>query len=113
MSTTWSFASPAKSKAEEKAVEEVLRHLARALKRRSEVCLREGMRTAHSRFGPDGQCASIAGSGGLFREKRLRGTIAANPRSNWCVQQVACEEDRAFSRDLLKRKDASPERAPG
>ena len=31
-------------------------------KGRSEVCLREGMRAAHSRLGPDGQCASIAGS---------------------------------------------------
>jgi len=49
-------------KAEEETVEEVLRHLARALERRSKICLREGMRAAHSRLGPDGQCASIAGS---------------------------------------------------
>ena len=48
-------------KRKKKAVEEVLRHLARALERRSEVCLRERMRAAHSRLGPDGQCASIAG----------------------------------------------------
>src|SRR5215467_12078446 len=61
------------------------------------------MRAAHSWFGPDGQCASIVGSGGLFREKGLRGPIAAHPRSDRCVQQVASEEDRAFSRDLLKR----------
>jgi len=32
------------------------------LEGRSEVRLREGMRAAHSRLGPDGQCASIAGS---------------------------------------------------
>src|SRR5215831_9973114 len=53
--------------AEEEALEEVLRHLAYAFERRSEVCLRERMR-AHSRLGPDGQCASIAGVG-LFREE--------------------------------------------
>ena len=29
---------------------------------KDEVCLREGMQAAHSRLGPDGQCASIAGS---------------------------------------------------
>jgi hypothetical protein len=28
----------------------------------SEIRLREGMRATHSRHGPDGQCASIAGS---------------------------------------------------
>ena len=43
-------------KAEEEAVEEVLRQ------RRSEVCLREGVRADHSRLRPDGQCTSIAGS---------------------------------------------------
>src|SRR5262249_10580979 len=60
------------------------------------------MRTAHSRLGPDGQWASIVGSGGLFREKGLRGAIAVHARSDRCVQQVTSEEDRAFSRDLLK-----------
>src|SRR5262249_1051191 len=69
------------------------------------------MRAAHSRFGPSGQCASLAGSRGLFREKGLQGSFAAAPRGDWCVQQVAWEEDRAFSRDLLKREDTSPERA--
>jgi len=34
------------------------------------------------------------------------GTIAAHPRGDRCVQQVACEEDRAFSRDLLKQAGA-------
>src|SRR5262249_55086088 len=29
-----------------------------------------------------------------------------HPRSDRCVQQVACEEDRAFSRDLLTRAGA-------
>ncbi len=48
-------------KREKEAVEEVLRHLARALERRSEVRLRERMRAAHSRGRPNGQCASIAG----------------------------------------------------
>src|SRR5262249_4255410 len=71
------------------------------------------MRAAHSRFGPSGQCASLAGSRGLFREKGLQGSVAAHPRGDWCVQQVAREEDRAFSRDLLKREDTSPERATG
>jgi hypothetical protein len=53
------------------------------------------------------------GSGGLFREEGLKGSVAAHPRGDWCVQQVACKEDRAFSRDLLKRRNASSERAPG
>ncbi len=35
------------------------------------------------------------------------GTIAVHPRSDRCVQWVACEEDRAFSRDLLKRAGAA------
>src|SRR5215831_5203900 len=61
------------------------------------------MREAHSRLGPDGQCASLAGSRGFFRKKGLRGSIAAHPRGDWCVQPVACKEDRAFPRDLLKR----------
>src|SRR5258708_10472755 len=61
------------------------------------------MREAHSRLGPDGQCASLAGSRGFFRKKGLRGSVAAHPRGDWCVQPVACKEDRAFPRDLLKR----------
>ena len=36
-----------------------------------------GCRAAHSRHGPDGQCASIAGSGGLFCENALQSIIAA------------------------------------
>src|SRR6516164_7145599 len=60
-------------------------------------------RAAHSRLGPDGQCASLVGSRGLFRKEGLQGSVAAHPRGNWCVQQVAYKEDRAFSRDLLKR----------
>jgi len=95
--------------AEEEALEEVLRHLAYAFERRSEVCLRERMRAAHSRLGPDGQCASIAGVG-LFREEGLQGSTAVHPRGDPGVQQVACEEDRAFSRDLLKRDGCWPRR---
>ena len=38
------------------------RHLPRALERRSEVCLRKGVRAAHCWLGSNGQCASIAGS---------------------------------------------------
>jgi len=49
-------------KRKKEAVEEVLRHLAPAFERRSEVCLREGVRADHSRLRPDGQCTSIAGS---------------------------------------------------
>jgi len=30
--------------------------------------------------------------------------VAAHPGGDPCVQQVACEEDRAFSRDLLNRR---------
>src|SRR5262249_1782225 len=67
------------------------------------------MRAAHSRFGPSGQCSSLAGSRGLFRQEGLQGSVAAHPRGDRCVQQVTCEEDRAFSRDLLKREDTSPE----
>ena len=52
------------------------------------------------------------GSGGLFREEGLQGSIAAHPRGDWCVQQVACKENRALSRDLLKLEDASPKRGP-
>src|SRR5262245_41921209 len=70
---------------EEEALEEVLRHLAYAFERRSEVCLRERMRAAHSRLGPDGQCASIAGVG-LFREEALQGRTAVYPRGDPGVQ---------------------------
>src|SRR6516225_2403633 len=66
------------------------------------------MRAARSRLWPDGQCASLAGSQGLFREEGLQGSVAAHPRGDWCVQQVACKEDRAFSRDLLKREGCQP-----
>ena len=94
-------------KAEEEAVKEVLRHLTRALERRSEVCLREGVRADNPWLGSGGQCPAITGSGGLFREKGLQGPIAADARGNPCVQQVACKEDWAFSRDLLKRTSAA------
>src|SRR5882724_9327941 len=59
------------------------------------------MRAAHSWLGPDGQCASIAGSRGAFCEKGLHGPVAADPQSNSCIQQLAGEEDRPFSRYLL------------
>ena len=36
-----------------------------------------------------------------FAKNALQGTIAAHPRGDPGVQQVACKEDRAFSRDLL------------
>jgi hypothetical protein len=39
----------------------------------------KGMRAAHSGLGSDRQCASIAGSRGVFREKGLHGAIAAHP----------------------------------
>src|SRR6266481_614404 len=61
------------------------------------------MRAANSWLGPDGQCASIAGSRGVFCEKGLRGPVAADPRGDSYVQQFACEEDRPFSRYLLNR----------
>ena len=60
---------------------------------------------------PDGQRASLAGSRGLFREEGLQGSVAAYPQGDWCVQQVASKEDRAFSRDLLKGEDARPGRS--
>jgi len=69
------------------------------------------MRAAHSRRGPDRQCASIAGSGGLFCENALQSIIAAHPRSDPGVQQVKCKEDRAFSRDVLKRVGGQGARA--
>src|SRR6266853_872659 len=61
------------------------------------------MRAANSWLGPDGQCASIAGSRGVFCEKGLRGPVAADPQGDSYVQQLACEEDRPFSRYLLNR----------
>src|SRR6266481_9117349 len=61
------------------------------------------MRAANSWLGPDGQCASIAGSGGVFCEKGLRGPVAADPQGDSYVQQLTCEEDRPFSRYLLNR----------
>src|SRR5258707_12454355 len=74
---------------EEEAVEEVLWHLARAIESRSEVRLREGLRAAHSWLGPDGQCASLAGSRGVFREKGLQGSVATHPRGDRCVPRRA------------------------
>src|ERR1700738_1773190 len=67
------------------------------------------MRAANSWLGPDGQCASIAGSRGVFREKGLHGPVAADPQGDSYVQQLACKEDRPFSRYLLNR--AGPDRA--
>src|SRR6266436_4292179 len=61
------------------------------------------MRAANSWLGPDGQCASIAGSRGVFCEKGLHGPVAADSRGDSHVQQLACEEDRPFSRYLLNR----------
>jgi hypothetical protein len=49
-------------KRKKKLSKKVLRHLARGLERRSEVCLREGMQAAHCWLGANGQCAFIAGS---------------------------------------------------
>src|SRR5216683_7642237 len=59
------------------------------------------MRATNSWLGPDGQCASIAGSRGVFCEKGMHGRVAADPQGDSCVQQLACEEDRPFSRYLL------------
>src|SRR6266436_5242020 len=59
------------------------------------------MRAAHSWLGPDGQCASIAGSRGVFCEKGLHGPVAADPQGDSYVQQLACEEGWPFSRYLL------------
>src|SRR6266568_2277321 len=48
-----------------------------------------------------------------FAKTGLQGSVATHPRGDRCVQQLACKEDRAFSRDLLKRAGAGPERAAG
>src|SRR5712672_2218185 len=61
------------------------------------------MRAANSWFGPDGQCAPIAGSWDVFCKKGLHGPVAADPQGDSYVQQLACEEDRTFSRYLLNR----------
>src|SRR5712671_91234 len=61
------------------------------------------MPATNSWLGPDGQCASIAGSRGVFCEKGLRGPVAPDPQGDSYVQQLACEEDRPFSRYLLNR----------
>src|SRR5260370_2634439 len=41
-----------------------------------------------------------------FSKKGCAVLLQPTPRGDRCVQQVACEEDRAFSRDLLKRAGA-------
>src|SRR2546421_6960598 len=64
------------------------------------------MRAANSWLGPDGQCASIAGSRGVFCEKGLHGPVAADPQGDSYVQQLACQEDRPFSRYLLNRVES-------
>src|SRR6266849_304262 len=61
------------------------------------------MRAANSWFGPDGQCAPIAGSCDVFCEKGLHGPVAADPQGDSYVQQLACEKDRPFSCYLLNR----------
>src|SRR5216684_7822072 len=61
------------------------------------------MPATNSWLGPDGQCASIAGSRGVFCEKGLHGRVAADPQGDSYVQQLASEEDRPFSRHLLNR----------
>src|SRR5258705_6573955 len=61
------------------------------------------MRAANSWLGPDGQCAPVAGSSDVSCEKGLRGPVAADPQGDSYVQQLACEEDRPFSRYLLNR----------
>jgi hypothetical protein len=47
-----------------------------------------------------------------FAKKGCKVTIAAHPRSDRGVQQFDCEEDWAFSRDVLKRADARELRTP-
>jgi hypothetical protein len=94
-------------KRKKEAVEEVLWHLTRSLERRSEVCLREGVQPAHCWLGPNRQCAPVTGSGSVFRKERLQSPVAADPRRDPGVQQVTCQEDRAFSRDLLNQKGAA------
>jgi hypothetical protein len=53
---------------------------------------------------------------GVFCEKGLHGPVAADPQGNSYVQQLACEEDRPFSRYLLNRAGrdcaAADERKP-
>src|ERR1700682_1876664 len=61
------------------------------------------MRAANSWFGPDGQCAPIAGSWDVFCEKGLHGPVAADPQGDSYVQQLARKEDRPFSHYLLNR----------
>src|SRR5882724_13238077 len=70
------------------------------------------MRAAHSWLGPDGQCASIAGSRGVFCKKGLHGPVAADPQGDSYVQQLACEEDRPFPHYLLNRAGRSHEQKP-
>src|SRR5262249_22211225 len=89
-------------KAKEETIEEVLRYFACAVERRSEVCLREGMRAIHYWLGANWQCASIARSWSLFCKKGLQGPIAAHPRGGPRVQQITGKEDWTFSRYLLK-----------
>ena len=63
----------------------------------------------------NGREQQILGSGGMgnvhllpeaeadFCEKGLHGPVAADPQGDSYVQQLACEEDRPFSRYLLNR----------
>jgi hypothetical protein len=48
-----------------------------------------------------------------FTKKGCKVLLQPTPRGAPCVQQVACEEDRAFSRDVLKRADRGRDRAAG
>src|SRR5215813_11440908 len=41
-----------------------------------------------------------------FAKKGCKVLLQSTPEADPCIQQVACKEDRAFSRDLLKRMSA-------
>src|SRR5215831_18586565 len=74
-------------------------------------------RPASTRIGSD--CWTNRGRARRQEDRLSYGTYQkTNCITEYCcitlnVGQVACKEDRAFSRDLLKREDTSPERATG
>ena len=55
-------------------------------------------------LGSNGQRAPVAGSRSVFRKERLQSPVATDPRCGPGVQQVTCQEDRAFPGDLLKQR---------
>jgi hypothetical protein len=60
------------------------------------------MQPTHCWLGPNGQCALSPEAQAYFEKKDCK-VLLQPTRCDPGVQQVTCQEDRAFSRDLLKK----------